>query len=340
MAPVALVTGATGFVGQHLVPALLDHGWEVRACGRRPRPDSLPEAVDYRGGVDLAEGTGLDGVLDRVSHLFHLAGASSTFSEEPEMRRVNIDGTENLLDAASDAPLERILYMSTTAVYGEEVELPQPVAEDVEPHPSRGYGKTKWDAEQALWRRVDKGLPALVVRPVSVYGPGAVKLLASAILDTAVERYMGLSELVVHSEPIEQRLVHVSDVVGACLHLMDHDDAVGRAFNIVDPTYPSSHDVADILAEQFGMKKALDDDTDAGPSFEERKEAYDRMRDEGMTDDIVLSEGRLKFMQKSNRNNRVSIDALLGTGYQLQEPDFPDAAARHVAWCRQHRWII
>ena len=340
MPAVALVTGATGFVGQHLVRALLEREWGVRACGRRPRPDSLPEDVDYREGVDLAEGSGLDDVLDGVTHLFHLAGASSTFSDEPEMQRSNIDGTENLTEVASDAPLERMLYMSTTAVYGEEVELPQPVPEDVEPHPSRGYGKTKWEAEQALWRRMDKGLPGIVVRPVSVYGPGAVKLLASAILDTAIERYMGLSELVVNSEPIEQRLVHVADVVGACLHVIDHDDAVGRAFNIVDPTYPSSHDVADILAEQFGMKKALDDDPDAGPSFEERKATYDRMRGEGMTDDIVLSEGRLKFMQKSNRNNRVSIDALLGTGYQLKETDFPDAAARHVAWCRQHRWII
>ena len=340
MPPVALVTGATGFVGQHLLPALLEREWTVRACGRRPRPDSLPDAVDYRSGVDLAEGTGLDGVLDGVTHLFHLAGASSTFSDEPEMRRVNIEGTENLLDAASDAPMERVLYMSTTAVYGEEVQLPQPVPEDVEPHPSRGYGKTKWEAEQVLWRRVDKGLPGVVVRPVSVYGPGAVKLLGSAILDTSVERYMGLSELVVHREPVEQRLVHVADVVGACLHLAEHDEAVGRAFNVVDPNYPTSHGVADILADQFGMKKVLDDDPDAGPTFEERKAAYEQMRSEGMTDDIVLSEDRLKFMRKSNRNNRVSIDALLDTGYELKETDLADATARSVSWYRDHRWIL
>ena len=340
MPGVALVTGATGFIGQHLVPALLERKWEVRACGRRQRPDPLPRSVDYRAGVDLAEGSGLEDVFDGVTHLFHLAGASSTFADEPEMQRSNVDGTENLLGAASEAALERVLYMSTTAVYGEEAELPQPVPEDVEPQPSRGYGKAKWQAEQVLWRRVDKGLPALVLRPVSVYGPGAVKLLGSAILDTAIERRMGLSELVVHSEPVEQRLVHVTDVVGACIHLVEHEDSTGRAFNLTDPSYPTSHEVADILAGRFGMKTVLDDDPDAGPGFEERKQAHEEMVAEGMSDDIVLSEDRLKFMRKSNRNTRVSIDALLATGYALQEADLADATARTVAWYRNHRWIL
>ena len=54
------------------------------------------------------------------------------------------------------------------------VPLPQPLVETVEPHPSRGYGKAKWLAEQAVWAGHAEGLPAVVLRPVSVFGPGAI----------------------------------------------------------------------------------------------------------------------------------------------------------------------
>lgn len=311
----------------------------MRSCGRSERPAALPDAVDYRV-ADLADGSGLDELVDGVSHVFHLAGASSSFSDEEEMRRTNVAGTENLVAAAAEADVERFLYMSTTAVYGEEVELPSPVPEDVEPHPSRGYGKTKWESEQAVWRQVDKGLPALVLRPVSTYGPGNIKLLASAVLDAAIEHFMELPTLVVHSDPVEQRLVHVADVVHASIHLMQVDDAVGRAFNVVSPTYPTSHEIADILAGEFGMEVELSDDRDGGPSYEERQQARERMLAEGMKDEILFTEERFRFMRKENRNNRVSIDALLGTGFEFSEADLPRSIARTVAWYRDNRWVL
>src|SRR5215210_7320731 len=95
----ALVTGATGFIGGRLVSALVDQGWTVRACGRRPRPDDLPAAADYRA-VDLADVEDLGDLYDGVTHLFHLAGASSSKSDEEEMERSNVVGTRNLLAAA------------------------------------------------------------------------------------------------------------------------------------------------------------------------------------------------------------------------------------------------
>ncbi|MGH9280475.1 MAG: NAD-dependent epimerase/dehydratase family protein, partial [Acidimicrobiales bacterium] len=213
-----MVTGATGFIASRLVPALVEAGWEVRACGRRPEAPWLPDAVEYRS-LDLVTDPGVADLVEGVTHVFHLAGASSSKSSQEEMERDNVVATERLFTTlAATKSVERALHMSSTSVYGEEEQLPSPVPETVEPHPSRGYGKAKWATEQVVWRHGREGLPVVVVRPVSVHGPGTIKLLASAILDVAVERFMGRDELVVYRPAVEQRLVHIDDLVRACLH--------------------------------------------------------------------------------------------------------------------------
>lgn len=345
----ALVTGATGFIASHLVPALVADGWEVRACGRRPRPGPLPSEAEYRS-VDLvgADDADLAALVDGVTHVFHLAGASSSRSSEEEMRRDNGVATERLFDALVAGPgatgtarkVERALHMSTTAVYGEDVQLPSPVPEDVEPHPSRGYGKAKWEAEEVVWRHTEAGFPAVVVRPVSVHGPGAIKLLASAILDVAVERFMGLDRLAVPDVANEQRLVHVDDLVAACLHLAVHPDAVGRAFNVGSGVYPTSHEIAGVLSEHFGMTVELDPDPECGPSYDERRRAWSDMVGQGMDDSIILTKERFRFMRKENRNNRLSLDALRSTGFEPRHIDIRRDAVADAEWYRDHRWVL
>ena len=334
----ALLTGSTGYLGSRLVPALLAGGWAVRATGRRPRPDDLSGDVDYRS-ADLAGDDDLGPLVEGVTHVFHLAGASSSRSDEEEMQRTNVVGTRNLAAAARGAGVERFVHMSTTAIYGEKEQLPLPVVEDVEPHPSRAYGKAKLGAEGEVWAAGDD-MAVVILRPVSVYGPGAVKLVGSAVLDAAIERFAGLETLAVHNEPIEQRLLHVDDLVDATIHLAGHGDAVGRAFNVVSGEYPSSLDVAQILADEFEMKLELSGDEDCGLSYEKRGEIRERMLAEGMTDDIYFTEERFRFMRKSNRNNRLSIDALLGTGFELSQPETRAGIAHAVAWYREHRWIV
>ena len=188
----------------------------------------MPPEVEYRradlAGGDLAgdDPEAVAALLDGVTHVFHLAGASSSFADQAEMHRSNVVATQRLLDAVDDRAgrrLERFLYMSSTSVYGEEVQLPSPVPEDVERHPSRGYGKAKEETERVVEEHGRNGLPVVTVRPVSVYGPGNIKLLASAILDVAIDKRAGHDEVTVAAEPIEQRLVHVDDLVAACIHL-------------------------------------------------------------------------------------------------------------------------
>jgi nucleoside-diphosphate-sugar epimerase len=338
-APSALVTGATGFIGGRLVAALVADGWNVRACGRRERPDDLPPSADY-AAVDLAGDDDLGGLYEGVTHLFHLAGASSSKSDEAEMHRSNVVATEKLLAAAPPGQLERVVHMSSTSVYGEEEQLPSPVPEDVEPRPSRGYGKAKWQTEQVVQDAGRAGLPVVVLRPVSVYGPGNEKLLASAVLDVAIEAFAGATTVPVPAEPIEQRLVHIDDLLRATVHVAQSEDAVGRAFNVVNERYPTSHEVASIVAGPFDVEITLDEDPDAGPSYDDRKATHERMVEKGMQPRILLTKERFRFLRKANRNNRLSVDALLSTGFSFQETDLEASVARTITWYRDRRWIL
>lgn len=334
----ALVTGATGFIASHLLPALLAAGWQVRTCARRPRPAWFPDEVEHHR-VDLAGPEPLEDLYPGVTHLFHLAGASSSTSDEAEMQRSNVVATRALL-AAAPPGLQRVVHMSSTSVYGEEVQLPVPVPEEVEPHPSRAYGKAKWGAEQEVWTMGEAGLPVVVLRPVSVFGPGNIKLLGSAVLDTAMEAWAGLDTLAVPARPIEQRLVHIDDLVAATLHLAEHDGAVGRAYNVVAEEYPSSHDVGRLLADAFGLGLSFCDPPTCGLSFEERTAIHADMLEHGMETAILLTEQRLRFMGKANLNNRLSVDALLGTGFRFAEGARAPAIRATVEWYLRHRWVI
>ena len=333
------MTGATGFIGGRLVAALVEGGWTVRACGRRPRPDDLPSAAEYCA-VDLAGDADLAGLYEGVTHLWHLAGASSSTSGEAEMHRANVVATTRLLAAAPPRQLERVVHMSSTSVYGERQQLPLPVREDVAPAPSRAYGQAKWRTEQVVQAAARAGLPTVILRPVTVYGPGNVKLLASAVLDVAIEAFAGARSVPVPAEPIEQRLVHIDDLIRASLHVTDVDGAVGCTYNVVDDLYPTSHQIARILASHAGLEVELAADPDAGPGFEDRRRTHTAMVDAGMTDTILLTTERFRFMRKANRNNRLSIDALRSTGFELRHTDLAASITDTIDWYRANRWIL
>jgi nucleoside-diphosphate-sugar epimerase len=341
MARTALVTGATGFMARHLIPALLEGGWEVRATARRPRPGWLPPAVPYQR-ADLAGDEPLEALCQGTDAVFHLAGATSSLSSQEEMNRSNATGTVRAAAAARAAGTGRFVHIGSTSIYGEEVALPQPVPESVEPHPSRGYGKAKWLAEQALWAEAGRGLPAVALRPVSMFGPGAFKLLASAVLDVAIERAAGEDRFAVEATPVELRLVHVADVVAAAVHLAGAPGAEGHAYNVVAPWYPSAVELTGIVSAELQMGLEVRPGGPCGLPLEARRATWESMVAGGMQPAILFTEERLRFMKKANRNNRLSLDALLGTGFEFtygDEAGVVAGVAQTIDWYRRHRWI-
>ncbi len=337
-----LITGASGFLARHVVPAALASGAEVRASARGPRPGWLEDAVDFCPADLTFPASGE--LLEGVTHVIHLAGASSSRSSEQQMHQVNVTGTANLAAAMlRHAPLARLVHVSSTSVYGEEVQLALPVREDGPLSPSRAYGKTKLEAEKVVLHAIGEGLKALVVRPVTVFGPYNTKLLASAILDASLERAAGLGTLDLSAPPVELRLVHAQDAARALLHLGMRcgSEVLGRAFNLSLPEFPTSHEVGRAVAGALGMAHRIVPEGSPGLSLAERQATWERVqRSAGLIPKIILSPRRLQFLTRPNPNNALSLDALLGTGFRFERTDLAAEIAAVTAWYAEQAWIV
>jgi nucleoside-diphosphate-sugar epimerase len=180
----ALVTGGAGFIGSHLSERLLDDGAQVTAldCFTDYYDRGLKEAniaaLRLRPGYRLVEqaiaDADLPALLDGVTHVFHLAAQAGVRKSWGQDFRVyttlNVDATQILLEACVGRPIERVVYASSSSVYGDEVVLP--MQEEVPLHPVSPYGVTKLAAEQLCYLyHVNHGVPTVSLRYFTVYGP-------------------------------------------------------------------------------------------------------------------------------------------------------------------------
>ncbi|MHB8296065.1 MAG: NAD-dependent epimerase/dehydratase family protein [Acidimicrobiales bacterium] len=335
--PLALVTGASGWLGSRLVLALHHQGWRVRATGHSATAQ-VADLVEYRP-ADLVSDP-LQPLLNGVTHVFHLAGASSTRYSVEQMASVNQTGSARLARAALEAGSKRLVAVSTTAVYGEEVPLPSPVTEDTQPCPSRDYGVTKLAAERAILDVAGEGLDAVIVRPVTVYGPGNTKLVASAMLDVALERAAGIETLVVGPEAVGLRLVHLNDITAALVHLATAPAAAGRTLNLASGVYPDSHVVAAALAQVSGMGLDTSGHWDGPLGLDQRQAALTSVCGAAPScEPIVFTPERLRFLRRPNINNVLSIEALESVGFRPSHTDLGSTLADTLTWYRAQGWL-
>lgn len=224
-----LVTGANGFVGSHLVEALLARGYRVRCMVRRTSDlafiGHLPVEWTY---ADLCDGAELQAALQGVDAVCHCAALTRALDEETFLR-VNTQGTEALARAGLEAvpKLRRFLFVSSVAAAGPSDGPGDVVDETRPPRPVTWYGKSKLAAEQALQAMAGEGydrLPVTIVRPAAVYGPRdkdfyayfrAIKLHLCLQLGRD-ERYVSL--------------IHVCDLVDLLLQSLEQEQAVGQTY--------------------------------------------------------------------------------------------------------------
>jgi nucleoside-diphosphate-sugar epimerase len=204
----ALVTGAAGFIGSTLCDRLIADGADV--VGLDCFTDYYPRAIKQQNLEGLQTAAGFRFVESRVqdadlaslladrTHVFHLAaqaGVRKSWGRNFEIYTVNnIDATQLLLEACTQARLEKIVYASSSSVYGDQV--PMPMREDTVPQPVSPYGVTKLAAEQLCHLyQVNFGLPTVALRYFTVYGPrqrpdmGFHKFLRAAILGEPITLY-------------------------------------------------------------------------------------------------------------------------------------------------------
>ena len=220
---IALVTGASGFIGRNLVGRLLDEDHEVRCLVRPGGGIAPPGAASTR--LDLLDPAAVRAadVLEEVDVVFHLAGATRARSAAA-FADANVTPTRNLLDAlVARGRRPRFVYVSSQAAAGPAASKDQPVTENDAPRPVEEYGRSKLEAERVVGSYSDR-VPTVVVRPCSVLGPHDRDFLTmfrhaqrGVIVYPGVDRHW-LSWL------------HVADVVSGLLAAARTDAATDRTY--------------------------------------------------------------------------------------------------------------
>ena len=223
-----LITGANGFLGRHLVSALLQRG-------DRPRVLALPAEdttwLDERGvrvfRGDLRVPDQLAAPLRGVEGVIHLAAMIGVWRSMETYYGVNVRGTEHLCRAALASGVRRLIHVSSAMVYnlasGHPVTEEDPLAPLDEP-----YSRTKADGDLLVQRMIaQEHLPAVIVRPGTLFGPGD-RLNFGRIL----ERVRSGKAVIVGSGRNAIPMVYVTDMVQGLLLALDREQAEGQVYNI------------------------------------------------------------------------------------------------------------
>jgi nucleoside-diphosphate-sugar epimerase/predicted dehydrogenase len=249
--PRILVTGGTGFIGTHLVRALCADGEGpvrvlVRDMRKAWRLKGLP--VEIVSG-DLSDARALRSALEGVSVVYHLAATMG--GRWDDYVEGTVRGTERLIDAALAARVERFVYTSSIAVYGVPRGVRGPVTEEA-PYPTRDltpYIRSKIEAEQIILEAArTKGLPATILRPGVVYGPGGKAGLSR--IGYPIGRWF----VIVGLNDIELPLVYVGNVVKALRLAARSGRSVGQVYNVVDDAGITQTGYLDRLSRHSGAR--------------------------------------------------------------------------------------
>jgi nucleoside-diphosphate-sugar epimerase len=227
----AFVTGAAGFVGAAVVRALLDNGDGVIACVHRPadlaRFSGVPGVSPVC--VDILDPDALSAAMTGADDVYHFAALVDSHASRARLMTVNAAGTHNVWTCAAARRVRRALYCSSVAVYGLLGKGRQPITEDAPPRAIEPYGTSKLMGEWAVREVVARsGLPAVIIRPVAVFGPGENSAFGRDLRRAAFSK-------LIQGGGFEDRsfnFVHVDDVAGAALHLMACEGAPGQVFNV------------------------------------------------------------------------------------------------------------
>ena len=255
------MTGGAGFIGSNLVRALLDRGDEVRvldnfSTGNRSNLAGLDVEViegelrSYERVHNAVRG------VDLVFHLGALGSVPRSVQDPLTSGAVNVEGTLNVLLAARDEGVRRVVYSSSSSVYGTRHELP--VTEDLPLDPISPYGVAKLAAERYCisFSRVYESFESVVVRYFNVFGPrqsphsqyaGVVPLFITAVAAG--------SPVTIYGDGEQRRdFTYVDNVVEGTMLAGDAREATGRVFNVAASAPATVNDLAGLIGSILGVE--------------------------------------------------------------------------------------
>jgi len=240
-----LVTGATGFLGTHLVEALVKRGDQVRALARPTSDLGLLDGLEIEicNGL-LSDPKSLEYALKEIDVLYHCAARPPLQGTQKQYHEDNAVGTQNLVDVAIHSNLTKLVHVSTVDVYGY---VDHNGTDESAPFGETGkfYADSKIRSEESMFEAQAKHqLPVTIVRPCAIYGPydsnsfpGIVKYLSKpfAPLINGGENLMDL--------------VYVKDVVDALILAAENERSLGAAYNITDGSKRTFLEIIHMIAD-------------------------------------------------------------------------------------------
>lgn len=256
-----LVTGGAGFIGSHLVEALLKRGQQVRVLDNFSTGHAANLA--HLSGIDVISGDVrdealVDSLVREVDYVLHLAAVVSvpqSMSDPVLTNAVNIDGTLNLLNAARKHGLKRLVLSSSCAVYGDNDDLP--LKESSQTRPLSPYAATKLIGEvycQTYQRAY--GVPTVCLRYFNIYGhrqdPNGPY---AAAIPKFIQRLKNHQPPIIYGDGTQTRdFVYVADVVRANLLACEQEGAIGQVFNITTGRGVSLLELMEELSDLLGVQ--------------------------------------------------------------------------------------
>jgi len=255
-----LITGADGFIGSHLVEQLIDEGAQVRAFvyynsfntwgWLDTLPQSLLEKIEVFTG-DIRDPNGVRTAMKDCEIVFHLAALIAipfSYHSPDSYIDTNVKGTLNIVQAAKDLGIERVLVTSTSEVYGTAQYIP--IDENHPRQPQSPYSASKIGADaiaDSFYRSFD--LPLTIVRPFNTYGP---RQSARAVIPTIISQLLNGMEEIKLGDLIPTRdLLYVKDTARGFVEIARAESLIGHDCNIATQSEISVGDLANELINQI-----------------------------------------------------------------------------------------
>jgi nucleoside-diphosphate-sugar epimerase len=243
-----LVTGATGFTGGHLCRRLARDGHPVRALvrDRRFEPELRRDGIEPVLG-DLRDPKSLERALEGVELVYHVA---ALFRQEnvsrKEMWETNVQGTRNMLDAATKAGVKRFVHCSTVGVHGD---IKNPPANEEAPYgPGDHYQESKTEGERVVLSYMAEGrLPIVVFRPGGIYGPRDLRFLK---LFKAIKRKRFI---MLGSGEVLYQLIYIEDLIEGILLCGTKKNAIGNVYILTGKEPATLNQLVRLIAGVVGV---------------------------------------------------------------------------------------
>jgi UDP-glucose 4-epimerase len=246
-----LVTGATGAVGPRVVQILREAGYQIRTLSiDPPDPDLFPDGVEVLIG-DVTDPSVVKSAVQGIKTIVHMASLLHIVNPPPTLRKeyekVNVGGTDTVVQAALRENVERVIFFSTIAVYGNTAN--QIITENTPPYPDTFYAQTKLTAEKiVLQAQRTNGQPlGTVLRFGAVYGPRVKGNYRRLLLSLKQGKFIPIGDG--HNR---RTLIYDRDVAKAVLLTIEHPEAAGQVYNVSDGNFHTLNEIIRVMC------KALD----------------------------------------------------------------------------------